>query len=713
MRAVAVLAVVANHVSPGFIAGGFSGVDVFFVISGYLIGLHLLQDIEAGRFSFLGFYGRRARRLLPALVVVLAAVWGFGWMILSPTELSSLGAHVVAATVFSNNILLWMQSGYFDTASSGKPLLHLWSLGVEEQFYLLVPLLLWLGARQRQASIAWVARFSVVSFLITELSAAPSFYLLDTRFWELGVGVAIGYLTMNTARLAGASAVLKRSSYRELVGWSLALMFASALLLGANEHPWEADTWPQTCGTIVALSLTIGAVQVAGIYRQLPRWLRVARWLERHASLARESLGAAGLLLIASSFVCATPAGWPGSQTVFAVLGTAALILAGPQSRTSRLLQLRPLAVVGGISYPLYLWHWPLIVYWRMLGMPRGGQLLVVLLSLTLAWLTKELVEEPARFGRVFGTPVWRPGLGAIAAGLLAIGAIGLAGLASAGYPSRFPSSLRAIANWSIPQADDEWRAYKCYFYPRHDQPFAAECTPPRRAGVPRLLLWGDSHAAHLYPGLAELQKRSDFDLLQWTSAGCPPTRSSWPVEEETCDLRRAWILSQIHNAAPDTVLLAARWNMYESRGVARSTIVASVADDLRWLRSLGIKHVVVFGPGPEWNVSLPMDLFRYMSLRRTDKVPERLGSVPAESRDLDRELAAAAAAQGAQYVSVLEWFCDASGCRTQGSETEHRPDLLFRDQDHLTPSGARNLVDGAAVKLLGAASGSRMVLPQ
>lgn len=712
MRAIAVLAVVANHVNPAFLAGGFSGVDVFFVISGYLIGMHLLEDIEAGRFSFFGFYGRRARRLLPALVVVLAAVWGVGWMILSPTELSSLGAHVAAATVFSNNILLWMQSGYFDTASSGKPLLHLWSLGAEEQFYLVVPLLLWLGARQRQASIAWVARFSVVSFLITELRAAPSFYLLDTRFWELGVGVAIGYLTMNTSRLADVSAVLKRNAYRELLGWSIVLMFAAALVLGAREHPWEAEAWPQTCGAVVALAMTIGAVQLMGMYRQPLRWLRLTGWLQRHASLARDSLGVGGLLLIASSFLCVTPAGWPGAQTVFPVLGTAALIFAGPQSRTSRLLQLRPLAFVGGISYPLYLWHWPLIVYWRMLGMPYGGELLAVLLSLILAWLTRELVEGPARFGRLFGTAVWRPGLGAVAAGILATGAVGLAALAGGGYPSRFPASVRAIANWSIPQADDAWRAYKCYFYPRNSQPFAVECTPPRRPGVPRLLLWGDSHAAHLYPGLAELQKRSDFDLIQWTSAGCPPTRSAWPVEEETCDMRRAWILGQMHSAAPDTVLLAARWAMYELRGVARSTIAAAVADDIQWLRSLGIRHIVVFGPGPEWTVSLPMDLFRYMSLRRTEWVPKRLGSISAVSRELDQALAATASAQGAQYVSVLEWFCDASGCRTLGNESEHRPDLLFRDQDHLTPSGSRDLVDGAAVKLLRPGMGTG-VLPQ
>ena len=701
LRAIAVLAVVANHVSPAFLPGGFSGVDVFFVISGYLIGLHLLEDIEAGRFSFLRFYGRRARRLLPALVVVLAAVWGFGWVILSPAELAALGRHVAAATVFSNNILLWMQSGYFDTASAGKPLLHLWSLGAEEQFYLLVPLLLWLGARGRAASIAWVARLSALSFLVTVLSVAPSFYLLDTRFWELGVGVAIGYLTLNAARVTHAGAVLERRAYLELVSWTLMLMLACAVLLGTREHPLDGQTWLQTCAVVTALALAIVAVQVAGTGRQPQRWARFTDWWRRHLGLARTALGVAGALLILGSLVWVTPAGWPGAQTLFPVLGTAVLILAGPQAWTNRLLGLRPLVFVGGISYPLYLWHWPLIVYSRMLGMPHGGWLFAVLTALILAWLTRELIEAPSRFGRLFGVPVWRPGLGVVAAGLVATGALGLASIAGEGFPSRFPPELSAIANWSLPEPDAAWRVHECYFYPGQTQPFATECTPGPRPGVPRILLWGDSHAAQLYPGLVALQKQSGFDLIQWTSAGCPPTRSAWAAEEATCEGRRRWILGQMPRVAPDTVLMAARWELYLSRGIARSAIVAAEADDIEWLQSLGVRHIVVFGPGPAWNVSLPMDLFRRMSLWRTEQVPKRLGSVSADLRQLDQALAATAAARGAEYFSPLEWFCNSSGCRTLGNESEYHPDLLFRDQDHLTPSGSRDLMRAAAAKVL------------
>ena len=162
LRALAVISVLVNHAFPGALPGGFVGVDVFFVISGYLIGRHLLQDIQANRFSILGFYSKRARRIFPALALVLISVWGAGWLVLSAPEFSTLGKQIVASAFFSNNILLWSESGYFDVAALDKPLLHLWSLGIEEQFYLLIPAMLWLGSLASAASVRWVARSALL-----------------------------------------------------------------------------------------------------------------------------------------------------------------------------------------------------------------------------------------------------------------------------------------------------------------------------------------------------------------------------------------------------------------------------------------------------------------------------------------------------------------------------------------------------------------------
>jgi peptidoglycan/LPS O-acetylase OafA/YrhL len=703
LRALAILAVIANHALPSALPGGFCGVDVFFVLSGYLIGKHLLESIQVGQLSFAKFYARRARRLFPALIVVLAAVWGFGWIILSGPEFESLGRHVAAASVFANNFLLQSESGYFDTAAASKPLLHLWSLGVEEQFYLLVPVLLWLGSRNRTASIAWVARLAVLSLLLTECATYPAFFLLDSRFWELGAGVALGYLSLHGGALLRGSAALRRSTYIEVSVGACAVMFASVLPLEAKLPRHGDFLMLAYCGLILTLILAIGFIYLLGIYRRAEHWGQLASKWRRHETTIRLALAVSGAALLGVSFVALTPANWPGPQTMLPVLGTVLVIAAGDATGVNAALGSRPLVFVGDISYPLYLWHWPLLVYGKMLGPDRGisGTLISLCAAFLLSWLTKQLVEDPARWGRLRGRPVTRPPTWVTTSGLLAAGLIGVATVTSQGFPARFPRSLQAVASWSLPYPDTAWRVGRCYIYPGPMRPFAAECTPAKRSGVLRMLLWGDSHAAQLYPGLVALRARHDFDLIQWTASGCPPTRSRWLAEELGCEPRREWIMNEMRGAQPDTVLMAARWELYRERGISDAEILAALTDDVRWLHGLGVRRIVVFGPGPAWNASLPTDLFRYMSLHRTGRVPERLGSIPTAEQHLDRLMAAQAVAAGAQYVSVLDWFCNTAGCRTTGNETLMTPDLLFRDQDHLTPSGSRDLIGSVATVLL------------
>ncbi|MBR4877029.1 MAG: acyltransferase [Rhodocyclaceae bacterium] len=163
LRAVAVLAVVAFHAFPRWMPGGFVGVDIFFVISGYLISTILLENLARDTFSFTTFYMRRIRRIFPALAVVLAACFVAGWLVLFADEFASLGKHMAAGAGFVANLALWYEAGYFDTASELKPLLHLWSLGIEEQFYLLWPLLLWL---------AWKRKFNVLTAIVLLLAAS-------------------------------------------------------------------------------------------------------------------------------------------------------------------------------------------------------------------------------------------------------------------------------------------------------------------------------------------------------------------------------------------------------------------------------------------------------------------------------------------------------------------------------------------------------------
>jgi len=200
LRAVAVLLVVAHHAFPHWLTGGFVGVDVFFVISGFLISTIVFENLERGTFSFGEFYYRRVRRIIPSLIVVMAAVLILGWLLLAPGDYKRLGLHVVGGAGFLSNFLLWHEGGYFDVVSSRKPLLHLWTLGVEEQFYLLWPLLLFIGWRLRANLLVVTLLVAGASFAfniaLRRIDPVGLYYSPLTRFWELLSGAALSRLML-------------------------------------------------------------------------------------------------------------------------------------------------------------------------------------------------------------------------------------------------------------------------------------------------------------------------------------------------------------------------------------------------------------------------------------------------------------------------------------------------------------------------------------
>jgi peptidoglycan/LPS O-acetylase OafA/YrhL len=702
LRAIAVLAVVVNHMQSSALRGGFAGVDIFFVISGYLIGKHLLEDIQAGRFSFWEFYGRRARRLLPALLVMLAAVWGLGWMMLSAPNFAELGKHIAAAALFANNMLLWSQSGYFDEPAAAKPLLHLWSLGVEEQFYLLVPFLIWLSSVGRRASIRWVLRLSAISLLLTVIYPAPSFFLLDTRFWELGAGVAIGYLSLVTPSVRASAQPLAKAHRRELVAFGILFMLATALVYLTRQDPWNRCSLLGNSGLVALLATAVVSTLAFCASREPGTWNRLLSFAQRHDGAIRETASLAGAALICASLVTITSIAWPGPQTVFPVLGTALVIMAGPTASANKLFAVAPLVFIGGISYPLYLWHWPAMVFWILFGFDTSsvGLLIPVLYAALLAWITKECIEKPLRFGKLGAWTFRLPRVGIGVAGLLIVGAVGASTFATDGYPGRLPPRLLAIASLSMPNQDRDWRPNRCFFREGATDEFAAECKPTKRLGIPQILLWGDSHAGHLYPGLSNLHPKYEFDLVQWTSANCPPVRTPLLGEDSACPQRRAMVLDGINQIAPDTVLLSAAWERYLSNGNSEEAILAATQDDIVWLKGKGIRHIILFGPQPIWSTS--GDIFTYMLRKRLEQVPERLGGVTDVIRHFDDAMAAQAAAAQVEYVSVVNIFCDPDGCLLVGDASLARPDLLYRDQHHFTASGSRFLMDAAAPQIFG-----------
>ncbi|HEX3943215.1 MAG TPA: acyltransferase family protein [Rhizomicrobium sp.] len=702
LRALAVMSVLLNHAFPKALPGGFVGVDIFFVISGYLIGKHLLQDIEANRFSFIQFYAKRARRIFPALALLLFCIFGAGWFVLSGPEFLNLGKHIAASTLFANNVLLWSETGYFDATALDKPLLHLWSLGIEEQFYLLVPGLLWLGTSGTTGSIRWVGRFAVLSLIATILLSnfdyPASFYLLHTRFWELAAGVGWAQAELRLFRNAShvpPDLAVPKGDVRELLLWSAVLGLSAVVVLGASDQRMMRHPFADDGGLLVAIGL---AVSTACLAYQLLRPTCALRLISS-VSAAREriasSASAIGVVLICASIATFSTTEWPGARTLVPVLGAVLFIAATPTAAVNRALGSKPFAFIGGISYPLYLWHWPAIVFFKMLVPDSTATEISIPLiaAFALAWLTKVLIEDPVRFGRLGSIKFPRPTLWPVLSSLAVAALLGSWIANSDGLSSRFPPRLRAIAEWSEENPDINWRVGTCYFYTTAKADFSSECTPEKRSGVPRVLLWGDSHAAHLYPGLADMQRNTRFDIVQWTAAGCPPTVEPLTDEPPTCRMRRESAWARLRQLDPDIVLLGGGWGRYFQLEESESQILKLLADTVNRLKVIGIRRIVIFGPGPIYQTTLPNDLFRFMAARRMQEIPPRFGRIPDSLWHLDAALRKQAEVEKVQYVSILNFFCNGSGCLTIGDKALPRPDLLYRDKDHLTVTGSKMLI--------------------
>lgn len=257
IRAIAVLAVVISHAFPDVLPGGFVGVDIFFVISGYLISQILMKNLDQGNFSLLTFYQRRIRRIFPALLVVLAFTMLFGWFCLFRPEFGSLGRHTVASALFSENFLLWSEAGYFDTESRLKPTLHLWSLAIEEQFYIVWPLLLYAVWRSRISFPAVIAVLAMTSLAINlrdiHVNPTAAYYSPLGRSWELMIGSGLAYLDRQGLSLSARQRDLSSSAGVLLIIlalvlvrpesgfpglWALLPTVGTALLLAAGDQAW-------------------------------------------------------------------------------------------------------------------------------------------------------------------------------------------------------------------------------------------------------------------------------------------------------------------------------------------------------------------------------------------------------------------------------------------------------------------------------------------
>lgn len=491
LRAIAVVAVLIFHASPRWLRGGFVGVDIFFVISGYLISTIIFGSLAGKGFSYGEFYARRIRRLFPSLLLVLGATLAFGWFVLLTDEFRQLGKHLVASAGFVQNLALWGEAGYFDTAAESKPLLHLWSLAVEEQFYIFWPVLLGLAwwARGQWVKL-WMLVAAGLSFTLSIVLVfrAPdaAFYMPLARVWELAAGGVLAWLS------------LRRQAH----------------------HTDRSGQW----------------MSVAGL-----------------------------VLIVLGLFAIDRNKYFPGFWALLPVLGACLCIAAGPGAWLNRhVLGSRPFVWIGLISYPLYLWHWPLLAYARVLeegvDPPRAVRFGALGVALLLAWLSYRFVEKPLRH---------RQGPAVVAG--LAGGMAVVAGLGALIWAQKLPPRMNDADVQRIVAAGSDWT------YPDGMKPFEVGKQVFQRieGGSRTVLLIGDSHMEQQGPRasmLARTQPERLNTLVFATRGACPPIPNLLEDRDPACGERVIEALRWAMTPDVDAVVVGACWACYFDVGDATTT---------------------------------------------------------------------------------------------------------------------------------------------
>jgi peptidoglycan/LPS O-acetylase OafA/YrhL len=601
LRALSIILVVVYHAHPSLVPGGFAGVDVFFVISGFLITRIICAEIAERRFSIASFYARRIRRIFPALIVVLAATFATGWFVLLPDQFQLLGKNITAGVAFAANLFQLTQTGYFAPAGGENPLLHLWSLGVEEQFYIFWPPILLLIAGSARTPL-WICVLIAISF------AASVAVFFGHKDWSFYSPIPRAW---------------------ELLGGGL-----------------------------------LAALQASKRFPRLPEDFTSA-------------FGLIGILISATVLNGDSP--FPGPYAVLPVAG-AMLILVSPNSLLNRhVLSSRSFVWTGLISYPLYLWHWPLLCY---LGLLRNGvpNLLeiwaAVLAAVILSALTYRFVEMPLRRQAAV--------VPKLSLALASIGAIGVAAIITSGFAFRFPPELQEIARVRTednPAFDDH-----C-FLRSAGSGFDASCIEP--GDKPLLLLWGDSTAAALYPGLKHAEERlGTFRLARFSSPGCAPILDSG--SNRHCDEVNRTAFGFLTSSHPDLVLLHAMWG--------RNNNLEKLGGTVAELRRHGVRRIVLLGPVPVWKRTLPHALINHY--RFSHQLADRIGNGISGPEE-DQMMEAFSKREGIEYISARRVLCDQSGCLTKVGPSA--ADVMATDIIHLSEQGSKFLIGMIVNDLLSA----------
>ncbi|MDG4882877.1 acyltransferase family protein [Mesorhizobium sp. WSM4884] len=624
LRALAVAGVVAFHFGLTALPGGFAGVDIFFVISGYLITRHLTTEIsQTGRLDFLRFYARRARRLLPVALFVIAATLAAGVIILSPEEqaLYSKGAMWASAYIINLWLIRW-SFDYFANDAANNPFIHYWSLSVEEQFYLAWPALLMLAAWLRPGKrtimlaigIAGLVSFAVCAWLTT-VSQPWAFYFSPLRAWEFAAG---------------------------------------------------------------------------GLASMAPAWL-----LQKRPRLAL-AFSLAGLALIAFAYLTfSEEAPFPGFLALVPVAGTVLLLLAGAagvRDGVNAALALPPLQWVGKLSYSLYLWHWPVIVYAGMLveELTLAQRLACLGLTLALSALSYHFIENPIRRNGWLMANAARALVPALL--LTGTGVAAAYGNAALAVRDQDPEQRSIAASAAVPATA---RAKACV--ESYDTVTPKPCVFGK--GQRMVALFGDSHAEHWSTPLIEAGKKNGYRVETWLKSSCRPSRFSYFVTKlnrdyRECDQWREQAIKEIIAARPSLVVIS-ELALTSSRKMAAgkgepdtpdAVWRAGLRSTLTSLSKAGLKIAFIRDvPFNDENI----DTCVSRALWR-DKSPSLCDQTRADAANdkmaaVEREIVTSV--PNASYVDLTDRFCNATTCHVfiDGQ-------LAFRDRHHLATPFAESL---------------------
>jgi peptidoglycan/LPS O-acetylase OafA/YrhL len=609
LRALAVLSVVLFHAFPEIIHGGFIGVDIFFVISGYLISSIIFKELENGSFNFGNFYSRRIKRIFPALILILMSTLAFGWFVLFAEEYQQLGKHIAGASTFTNNFMFWQESGYFDNDSNTKPLLHLWSLSIEEQFYLVWPLFLYVIYKYKallgKVLLGLTIGFTLLHFYIIYPNRVAAFYAPYARFFELLIGAYIAYQHLNPKKI----------------------------------HPlYEKFKFIQS---FIGLCLILIGIEIINKGSRFPGF-----------------------------YALLSP-----------VLGTALIIHSHPDSIVNKhIFSNKILIWIGLISYPLYLWHWPILSFAYTIESQAPSleiRIGAVILAIILGSLTYYFIEKPIRFGNKNRSKFTTIFLMFI---LVCNGLMGYLIYKNNGLEKR-----RA----AIKAAKNEGDVGHKIFYEYSNKHFYL-CTPldiRKKAPVSRcfqskqnqpidIAIIGDSHAEHLFIGLAEAIPNKN--IVYYIGPKIPITNN-----KEFSDIFN-YVISDKNIK---TVILSAYWRARKNEFPKGSSLFKELLMTSHYLNS-NKKKVFITNDVP--NFSFDPKACKYTRpLSGKNNCQEKKSVFFEEYNKYESVFESLGKDKSITVLDTVNLFCDHPYC---SMENGHK--LLYRDKDHLNINGSKYLAN-------------------